>query len=136
MLHEVKQFCNNENVILLYDYTGTLKSKGKYIYDNGNHYIIVRADLSELEETKVILHELEHKRNGDIHFCNALQTLKIEASANKGSIEDLISLLATEEIPQPNYVKIAEYLGVDPEYYKHTICQALQKYQSEYWNIK
>lgn len=132
MLHEVKQFCNNENVILLYDYTGTLKSKGKYIYDNGNHYIIVRADLSELEETKVILHELEHKRNGDIHFCNALQTLKIEASANKGSIEDLISLLATEEIPQPNYVKIAEYLGVDPEYYKHTICQALQKYQSEY----
>ena len=132
MLHEVKQFCNNENVILLYDYTGTLKSKGKYIYDNGNHYIIVRAGLSELEETKVILHELEHKRNGDIHFCNALQTLKIEASANKGSIEDLISLLATEEIPQPNYVKIAGYLGVDPEYYKHTICQALQKYQSEY----
>lgn len=132
MLHKVWQFCNDENVILLYDYTGNLKSKGKYIYDNGNHYIIVRANLSKLEEAKVILHELEHKRNGDIYFCNTLQTLKIEASANKGSIEDLISLLATEEIPQPNYVKIAEYLGVDPEYYKHTICQALQRYQSEY----
>lgn len=132
MLHKIRQFCNDENVILLYDSTGALKSKGKYIYDNGNHYIIVKAGLSELEEAKVILHELEHKRNGDIHFCNTLQTLKIEASANKRSIEDLISLLATEEIPQPNYVKIAEYLGVDPEYYKYTICQALQRYQSEY----
>ena len=62
MLHKIRQFCNDENVILLYDSTGALKSKGKYIYDNGNHYIIVKAGLSELEEAKVILHELEHKK--------------------------------------------------------------------------
>ncbi|MCI3861556.1 hypothetical protein V6B05_10785 [Lactococcus garvieae] len=132
MIHKVWRFCKDENVTLLYDYTGTLKSKGKYIHDNENDYIIVRAGLPELEELKVILHELEHIRHGDIGFYNSLQILKVEASANKDGISNLISLLATEEIPQPNYLKIAEYLGVDPEYYKPTICEALQKYQTEY----
>lgn len=132
MIHKVWRFCKDENVTLLYDYTGTLKSKGKYIHDNGIDYIIVRAGLPELEELKVILHELEHVRHGDIGFYNSLQILKVEASANKDGISNLISLLATEEIPQPNYLKIAEYLGVDPEYYKPTICEALQKYQTEY----
>lgn len=132
MIYKVWRFCKEENVTLLYDYTGTLKSKGKYIHDNGNDYIIVRAGLPELEELKVILHELEHVRHGDIGFYNSLQILKVEASANKDGIADLISLLATEEIPQPNYLKIAEYLGVDPEYYKPVICDALQKYQAEY----
>lgn len=132
MIHKVWRFCKDENVTLLYDYTGTLKSKGKYIHDNGIDYIIVRAGLPELEELKVILHELEHVRHGDIGFYNSLQILKVEASANKDGISNLISLLATEEIPQPNYFKIAEYLGVDPEYYKPVICEALQKYQTEY----
>lgn len=132
MIHKVWRFCKDENVTLLYDYTETLKSKGKYIHDNGNDYIIVRAGLPELEELKVILHELEHVRHGDIGFYNSLQILKVEASANKDGIANLISLLATEEIPQPNYLKIAEYLGVDPEYYKPVICEALQKYQAEY----
>lgn len=132
MIHRVWRFCKDENVTLLYDYTRTLKSKGKYIHDNGNDYIIVQAGLPELEELKVILHELEHVRHGDIGFYNSLQILKVEASANKDGISNLISLLATEEIPQPNYLKIAEYLGVDPEYYKPTICEALQKYQTEY----
>lgn len=132
MIHKVWRFCKDENVTLLYDYTGTLKSKGKYIHDNGIDYIIIRAGLPELEELKVILHELEHVRHGDIGFYNSLQILKVEASANKDGISNLISLLATEEIPQPNYLKIAEYLGVDPEYYKPTICEALQKYQTEY----
>ncbi|WP_285119928.1 hypothetical protein [Lactococcus petauri] len=132
MIHKVWRFCKDENVTLLYDYTGTLKSKGKYIQDNGNDYIIVRTGLPELEELKVILHELEHVRHGDIGFYNSLQILKVEASANKDGIADLISLLATEEIPQPNYLKIAEYLGVDPEYYKPVISEALQKYQTEY----
>lgn len=132
MIYQVWQFCKNENVVLLYDYTGSLKSKGKYIHDNGNDYIIVRAQLPELEELKVILHELEHVRHGDKGFYNSLQILRVEASANKCGISNLISLLATEEIPQPNYLKIAEYLGVDPEYYKPTICEALKKYKSEY----
>lgn len=132
MIHKVWRFCKDENVTLLYDYTGTLKSKGKYIQDNGNDYIIVRTGLPELEELKVILHELEHVRHGDIGFYNSLQILKVEASANKDGIADLISLLATEEILQPNYLKIAEYLGVDPEYYKPVISEALQKYQTEY----
>lgn len=132
MIHRVWRFCKDENVTLLYDYTRTLKSKGKYIHDNGNDYIIVQAGLPELEELKVILHELEHVKHGDIGFYNSLQILKVEASANKDGISNLISLLATEEIPQPNYLKIAEYLGVDPEYYKPTICEALQKYQTEY----
>ena len=61
-----------------------------------------------------------------------MQILRVEASANKCGISSLISLLATEEIPQPNYLKIAEYLGVDPEYYKAIIYEALQKYQDEY----
>ncbi|WP_270252976.1 hypothetical protein [Lactococcus garvieae] len=132
MIHRVWRFCKDENVTLLYDYTRTLKSKGKYIHDNGKDYIIVQAGLPELEELKVILHELEHVRHGDIGFYNSLQILKVEASANKDGISNLISLLATEEIPQPNYLKIAEYLGVDPEYYKPVICEALQKYQTEY----
>lgn len=132
MIHKVWRFCKDENVTLLYDYTETLKSKGKYIHDNGNDYIIVRAGLPELEELKIILHELEHVRHGDIGFYNSLQILKVEASANKDGIANLISLLATEEIPQPNYLKIAEYLGVDPEYYKPVISEALQKYQAEY----
>ncbi|MFK4957942.1 ImmA/IrrE family metallo-endopeptidase [Lactococcus garvieae] len=132
MIYQVWQFCKNENVVLLYDYTGTLKSKGKYIHDNGNDYIIVRAQLPELEELKVILHELEHVRHGDKGFYNSLQILRLEASANKCGISNLISLLANEEIPQPNYLKIAEYLGVDPEYYKAIIYEALQKYQDEY----
>lgn len=132
MIYQVWQFCKNENVVLLYDYTGTLKSKGKYIHDNGNDYIIVRAQLPELEELKVILHELEHVRHGDKGFYNSLQILRVEASANKCGISNLISLLANEEIPQPNYLKVAEYLGVDPEYYKAIICETLQKYQDEY----
>lgn len=75
---------------------------------------------------------MEHVRHGDMFFYNSLQIPKVGTSENKDGIADLISLLATEEIPQPNYLKIAEFFGVDPEYYKPVISEALQKYQGEY----
>jgi len=40
---------------------------------------MIQSRLPELEELKVILHELEHVRHGDIKFNNYLQILNVEA---------------------------------------------------------
>ncbi|PCR99199.1 ImmA/IrrE family metallo-endopeptidase [Lactococcus fujiensis] len=129
MLETLKRFLREHHIILRY--SSVLNEQGKFLKTHGINFIIIRSDLSELEEIKVIIHELEHFKSKDTSFQNDLQNLYSEARARENSIPDLISLLATEEIPNLNYVTIAEYLGINAEANKEIICEALAQYRYE-----
>lgn len=110
-LSEIIKTIERENIIIIF--TSLPNSKGRHDEINGQKYIFIDNELTEVEMINVLLHEKSHCISNDINNqLSYIDTYQhhIENDAEKNRILDFLSLINTEFPIDENFNYI-EYMN-------------------------
>lgn len=119
MDRKIRDMLNEYDIVL--QYSSLLEDKGFYIPEL--NIIVVNSNLNEVEQLKVILHELTHAANDreDAQLYEKVETLrqKMECEANKFMVSGMLDEYMNEADLEPYEVNYTDFLAgseLEPSY--------------------
>ncbi|MBN7273692.1 ImmA/IrrE family metallo-endopeptidase [Ligilactobacillus pobuzihii] len=119
MDRKIRDMLNEYDIGL--QYSSLLEDEGFYIPEL--NIIVVNSDLNEVEQLKVILHELTHAANDreDAQLYERIETLrqKMECEANKFMVSGMLDEYMNEADLEPYEVNYTDFLAgseLEPSY--------------------